>query len=390
MQQFSFLAVLLGSAMTLGATPAFSAGGHNHGGHGHGHDHSTGEAGFYGHLDIKIHLDDVFEADESDEEISEAYTHSHFETGYRFGNGFAINANIELEGEAAGHSHGGDGNEANGNNRFFDDHELIVRDLNVTYDNETFGVIAGKFTPVIGFDYHLFPGVYGYQSIEEYAVREKIGVGGNLKLNAGDFGRHRLDVSTFFADTTFLSDSLLDERNRTDKSDGGVSNTEDFSSFAISVGGGDFYSLDNNIVEGISYRFGFAHQGAGEGDEEDETRYSASLQYEHDFTADLKGRLIGEIMHIDHLNGEKPHDRTYFTSGLELTWKQWNFGTTWTHINNRNPEEADEAIDGDIFQASVGYTFDIGIGLGIGYRMQDEEGEEKHRIGALISYAYEF
>ncbi|MEP3245746.1 MAG: hypothetical protein ABJN40_02985 [Sneathiella sp.] len=388
MQQFSFLSLLMGSTLLLSPS-LLSAEEHNHG--SHDHNHSSGEAGFYGHLDVKIHLDDVFDAEESDEEISEAYTHSHFETGYRFGNGFSVNANIELEGEPAGHSHhGGGGGEPDGSNLFFDNHDLIIRDLNVRYESEHFGLLAGKFTPVVGFDYHLFPGIYGYQAIEEYAVREKIGIGGALKLDAGDFGRHRLDASTFFADTTFLSGSLINERDTTDEDDGGVSNTEDFSSFALSLGGSDFYSLDNNIVEGFTYRIGFAHQAAGEGDEEDETRYSASLQYEHDFTADLKGRLIGEIMHIDHLNGEGPHDRTYYTSGLGITWKQWNFGTTWTHIENDNPEEADEAIDGDLFQASIGYTFDIGIGIGVGYRLQDEEGEEKHRVGALISYAYEF
>lgn len=387
MQQLSLLSLFGAASLGLMSTSALAAGGHDH----HGHDHGdSSEAGFYGHLDIQVHLDSVTDAEESDEEINEAYTHTHFEFGYRFGNGFAINANAELEGEPAGHDHGGGGNPAEGDDRFFDDHTLRLRDLNVTYDNEHFGFLAGKFTPVVGFDYHRFPGIYGYQVIHEYALREKIGLGANIKMNGGDFGMHRLDVSTFFADTSFLSGALLNEQDPVDLDDGGVSNTEDFSSFAVSLGGSDFYSLDNDFVEGLSYRLGFAHQGAGEGNEEDENRYSASLEYKHNFTQNLRGRLIGEIMHINHLNGEAPHDQTWYTSGVEAQYMNWTFGTTWSHIQNDNPEEADEAIDGDIFQASIAYTFDIGLKLGVGYKFQDEEGEENHRVGALIAYSYNF
>ena len=64
-------------------------------------------------------------------------------------------------------------------------------------------------------------------------------------------------------DTTFLSDSLLDQRGHTSKEDGGLGNTEDFDSYAISLGGKDFYSLNNNIAERVSYRLGYAHQEAG-------------------------------------------------------------------------------------------------------------------------------
>lgn len=99
---------------------------------------------------------------------------------------------------------------------------------------------------------------------------------------------------------------------------------------------------------------------------------------------------MGEIVHINHLNGEAPHDRTYKTVGAELTYDQWVAGSTFTHIGNDNPEEADEAIDGKVFQASLEYRFQNGISLGGGYKYQDVEGEENHRLGAMLSYSLEF
>ena len=230
--------------------------------------------------------------------------------------------------------------------------------------------------------------MYGYHVIESYVIRERIGIGAKLNHDAGDFGRHTLNVSSFFADTV-LSDSVIHARGNTSKDDGGISNTEDFQSFAISLGGTDFYSLDNNIAEGLTYGLGYARQAAGKGNAEDETRYSVSLGYTQKLTKNIEADLITEHMQIDHLGGENGHDRSYTTVGLGLDYKNWNVGTTYTHINN-DADEADEGHDGHIYQVSLGYTFSNGIGLSIGYKKSDEDNEEKERIGTLVSYSYDF
>lgn len=165
---------------------AMAAEDHDHS-HGHGHDHDHGSAGFYGHLHVQIFYDHVYKAEEADEEIDEAYTHSHLEMGYGFGNGFSVNTNIELEGEPAGHDHGGGGATLDGSNRYFEDTPLFVRALTANYDDEHFGAYVGKFDPVISFDMHMMPGIYGYQIVDEYTVREKIGIGGYGRIKCGRF-----------------------------------------------------------------------------------------------------------------------------------------------------------------------------------------------------------
>jgi hypothetical protein len=387
--------------LALLSAPVYAAGGHDHG------SHSKGDKGFYSHVDVKIHFDRIVDAEEASEEFDEAYTHSHMELGMRLNSKLSINANIKIEGEPAGHHHGhGHGEEeeehheeeegehheeeaaATATDKLFDDHPLLIEQITVNFDDEHYSLYAGKFNPVVGFDYHNFPGMFGYQIIESYVIRERIGLGAKLKHDAGDFGRHTLNVSTFFADTT-LSDSLLHARGNTSKEDGGISNTEDFQSFSVSLGGTDFYSLDNNIAEGLTYGLGYAKQAAGKGNAEDETRYSVSLGYTQKLTKDIEADVITEHMQINHLGGENGHDRSYTTVGLGLDYKSWNLGTTYTHINN-DADEADEGHDGHIYQVSVGYTFSNGIGLSIGYKKSDEDNEEKERIGTLVSYSYNF
>ena len=384
--------------LVLLSAPVYAAGGHDHG------DHSKGGKGFYSHVDVKTHFDRIVDADEASEEFDESYTHSHMELGMRFNSKLSINANIKIEGEPAGHHHGHGAEEeehhdeeegehheeaaAAATDKMFDDHPLLIEQITVNFDDEHYSLYAGKFNPVVGFDYHNFPGMFGYQIIESYVIRERIGFGAKLKHDAGDLGRHTLNFSTFFADTS-LSDSLLHARGNTSKEDGGISNTEDFQSFSVSLGGTDFYSLDNNIAEGLTYGLGYARQAAGKGNAEDETRYSVSLGYTQKLTKDIEADLITEHMQIDHLGGENGHDRSYTTVGLGLDYKNWNVGTTYTHINN-DADEADEGHDGHIYQVSLGYTFSNGIGLSIGYKKSDEDNEEKERIGTTVSYSYDF
>ena len=362
--------------------------------HDHDHDHGAhdSDSQFYGHLDLRVHIDSITSAAESDEKFDEIYSHSHLELGMRLDENFTVNTNIKLEGESFGHAHGHGGEEesANGDNRYFKEHPLLVEQLTLNYKNNDYSYFIGKFNPIIGFSYHSVPGIYGYSQIEEYTVREKVGMGGSIKYNANSYGSHELDFSTFFSDTSILSESYNHQRGRTNQSSGGVGNTEDLSSFAVSLGGSDFYSLgNNNIIEGLSYRLGYAHQAKGVGNEEDEDRYSASLGYKYQISNSMSAKFVTELMDIEHLGGEAGHDRSHHTTALKLSYKAWNFGTSYTHTRN-DAEEEDESINGHVYQISGGYSFDNGIGLDLGYKYSDKEAEVKERVGAMISYDYEF
>ena len=388
----------------------------------HGHDHhGHGGEGFYGHLDLQAQGDTHLDGDWFDKRFSESYSHSHLELGYRMKSGFSINANIKLEGEASGHAHHGHGHggeehageehhdeeehadedhhdEEHGekkahpgdkDDKFFEDHPVFIAALTVNYDTENFSAYAGKFNPVVGVDYHSFPGMYISTLVEHYAIRERIGAGFKVRHDLEDFGRHSLEISSFMADTTFLSDSTVHQRGNTSKEDGGPSNTQRFNSYAISLEGSDFYSLTNNIVEGLSYRIGHAVQAAAETSPRDEIRYSVSLGYKHILTRDLTARLMTEHMAINNLNGETSHDRSYNNFAIRFHYKNWFAGTAYTLIDNEADEEG-ENHDGHVFEGSAGYNFPFGLSVEVGYKRSDEENEEKELLGTLLKYSYEF
>ena len=355
----------------------------------HDHDHSAhSDETFYGHVGIRLHVDHVNDAGEGDEEVNEMYTHSHIELGSRIAEGFNIDANLKIEGEAGGHSHGGVSRTHDGDSRFFEDHPLIVESLTLTYSKDNFSAYVGKFNPKVGLDYHSFPGLWSYSMIEEYKIAERIGAGFKYGANFDDFGTHQINISAFHVDTTFLSDSLLDQRGHTSKEDGGLGNTEDFDSYSISLGGKDFYSLNNNIAERISYRFGYAHQEAG-GAESDQQRYSAAIVYKEKFSEGISKTFIIEYMSIDHYDGEEAHDRSYFTSSLGLKLNSWSFATTYTFVDNDAPEEPDENHDGKILQISIGYKVAPAAEVYFGFKRADEENEVNERFGLGLKYAFE-
>ena len=377
--------------------------GHDHSSHDHS-DHGSSDKKFYIHGGFKFHFETITEAHEKKEEVDESYTHSHLQVGVNLGNNLSLMTDVKIEGESGGHSHGGAA--ATPEDKFFEDHKLFINKLVLSYSTDS-GVTlyGGKIAPSVGLDYHLFPGIWGYQKAEEYAILERIGYGIILKQDFEDLGVHKLNVSTFFKDNTSLSNSLITDRGKTKKSDGGVSNTQDFSSYAISLEGKNFFSLSNNLLDGLSYKLGHAKQAkavknlgsnsansSGIDDNtaltQDEKRSSISLMHKSVIAPNTTMRILTEYMKIEHLTGEDAHDREYMTTGLDFYYKKINIGGTYVQETNE-AEEADEAIDDKVYQVSIGYLAQDNLHFHVGYKKADEENEIKHTLGAMIQYYFD-
>ena len=98
------------------AQSAYAAEGHDH------HNHGDKE-GFYAHVEATVVYESIYAAPEHSEEVEQTYSHSHMELGYRFNKNFSIDSNIKIEGEPAGHAHGGGA--ARTGDQFFDAHPLV-------------------------------------------------------------------------------------------------------------------------------------------------------------------------------------------------------------------------------------------------------------------------
>jgi len=374
--------ILLSSALSI--LPMVANAQHaDHDAHDHHHHHQQHEEnklGWVGHLDTRTYFTDIYSAEEKDEEISDIFTHSHADIGYYFNNGLSIQSSILLEGDPAGHSHGGGATRTG--DRFFDDHPLFIEQLKLAYDTDNFGIYAGKFNPEIGKDVHDVQGWFGPLVFEEFDIRERVGFGGYINGDIEKIGQQRLDLSTFFADTSFLSESLLYDRDTLDKGDGGVANTQDLSSFALNLSG----ELGSQY---LSYYAGYVHQSTDLQTEDDETRLVIGLDGHYDITPEMEINAMIDMTDINHLGGEVDHDRTYSTIGLGINYNHWVIGGTYTDVNNQSPDPT-EGMDGRITQFSVGYNFDNGFGIDVGHQTENQEGETSDRLGGLIRYHADF
>jgi hypothetical protein len=338
-----------------------------------------------GEIAIEIESDSFIESDDPDSEFNDTYTTIEPYLALHLLPGFSIETGLVFEPVQ---------DPDPGTSRFFDDQGLYVEQLFAKYEMDAFAVYGGKYNPPFGTAWDLAPGIYGADFAEDYELTEAIGLGGALifggeglggaALSGSGLGVHRLSLNGFFSDTTPLSESVITERGRARKSDGGVGNTEDLSSATATLDGGEF-----GFAPWLNYHLGFERRAAGEGDAHDEDGFVAGLSSSFELMPDLSLEPLVEVAHLRHAEGAD-QDRTYITLGAALVSGPWNFALSATNreTDTDDPDLTDSSDQ--LFQASVGYAFDFGLGIDAGYRYAREAGIDTHGVGVLLSYSIEF
>jgi hypothetical protein len=271
-----------------------------------------------------------------------------------------------------------------GDSRAFEDAGFYIEELYAAYAFDRFSVLAGKYDPKFGIAWDQAPGVYGTDLAEDYEVAERIGFAASVAFGADGWGEHALTAGTFFADTTALSDTiLLKDRGRTDLADGGVSNTEDFSSYNLVLEGGGFAA-----APGLQYHLGYVHQANGVDGADDEDGFAVAAAYPFDLGGGIELTPLVELVWQDNAGAAADTGRTYATGGLALTRGGWNLAAAYTGRDT----DVSGAARTDDWQVSfsAGYTFDFGLGVDVGWKRLREDAVETDTVGALATYNYEF
>lgn len=268
--------------------------------------------------------------------------------------------------------------------RIFKDHGLFLEDFYLNYEIGRFGVKGGKLKPNFGVGYDENPGVFGRRFAQAgYEFAERIGVVGSVAFGNDRAGKHRLEASTFFLDTTVLAQSTLKSRGTRARSDGGVSNTEDLSSFALSFNGEDVGGIRN-----LRYHAAFIHQAKGVNNTAAETGYAIALMHKFDLAKDLSLSPLVEYVHFDDAEGARNQDRDFITLASTLNWKSWNLALVYV---DRDTKPADGSRTDDyLFQISAGYEFGFGLAVDLGWSVIENSNIETQSIGLLFKYKVEF
>lgn len=215
-----------------------------------------------------------------------------------------------------------------GDTEFFSGHGLYVEQLKATWTGEALSAYAGKYNPVFGIAWGKAPGIWSDEFTEDYEMTERLGAGGAARFGGGAWGEHTLSAGTFFSDTSFLSGSLGTGRGRTSLSDGGASNTEDFSSFTLAL---DSKAPAN--IRGLETHAGFRHQAAGDKDPsgDSENGYALGATYEFPVQDRYAVALTGEYAGFSNFNAG-PQDARYWTLGGQVKIdEKWNIDSTYTN-----------------------------------------------------------
>lgn len=350
-----------------------------------GHDHSHEKVAPYWsvHADTRVYAEQVYEADDDLEEIFDLKTHSHVNIEISPVDDLFVRSSLKLE-KKHSHNHGGGGPSPDGKDTYFENHVLMLEELVLVYSPGPWEIFAGKFNPVVGLDQHDIPGWYGYEIEEEHSILGRLGVGGAYAFETESFGAHRLEVSGFCRDTTVLNQTLINSGEEPDsKEDGGVANTHDFSSWAVSLSGEPLYAAVGDSIHQLRYVLAYARQDEGYGaapDHNDEERLVAGGVYTVTLTEDLQLKAIGEYKDIRNNHTHDDDDLRIGTTGASLTWRGWELGGSYSVLDH-----TDEP-DGEHIQGSLGYVWPCGLGVSGGWKLVEEEDEQKKSLGLMVSY----
>ncbi len=327
--------------------------------------------GLSGEIAIEIQNDHIYDSDDEDNEISELSPTIEIETTYRFSKALSVFSQLTMESV---------GEPGPGKDYVFEDIGAFVEELTVNYDHHRFGLFAGKYTINFGLAWDEAPGIYGADLAEDYEFTERLGIGAYLLFGSDEIGEHRFEASAFFADTSFLSDSAFSKRGRLKLSDGGVSNTENFSSFSLALDGEKM-----PFAPGLHYHLGLVRQAKGRNDEKDETGLAIGLEYVLTPTEDLDITPLFEYVRLNDLDGEAGANTDFLTLGLGLEYDSWNAAIVYGYRDINGHDKADQGL-----QISAGYRFDNGFAIEAGWLGIEEDGTNSNTLGLLLSYTYVF
>ena len=329
-----------------------------------------------GKVPVEIENDTVYNSDDPAAERNDLFTTIEPEVTLTVLPGLSLFAHAVLEPVQ---------DPAPGEDRAFADHGLYLEDLYADYAFGLYGVRIGKFTPRFGIAWDRAPGIYGTDVAEAgYEFTERVGLEGRVTLGTPESGTHTLSGSTFRRDTSPLAESTITGRGSVARADGGVSNTDGFESFAAALHGKRLMGVD-----GLGYHIGFISQAPGVDGSADEEGVALALFNRFEIYDGRVGfEQLVEYAIFSNADGVRDRDREFFTLTTKIDWRRWNLSLVYARSDTRLVSGANS--DTVQFQASIGYAFDFGLGIDLGWRQLDEAGADSQTFGLLASYEIAF
>jgi hypothetical protein len=273
-----------------------------------------------------------------------------------------------------------------GEDRVLEDHGLFVETAQAIASFGKVTINAGKFAAPFSIAYDYAPGFYGDKLNEDIEVSERWGAG--VAYNFTGDGTDQgviLRAAAFNRDTSFLSGSVLTNRGRLDRSDGGNGNTDGLENFAVAL---DLIQLET--LPDFHFHAAYMFQAAGDGDPSDQNAYAVGVNWEKKVTDNESYQILLEWAHSDgalgygdaqSVDGARQDDLTVAAAG------KWN--KVWKASIGYNLRDAEDPVGGDVetqaFNAAVGYYFLKDWSAEVAYLNLDKGGKDSQSIGLKVA-----
>jgi hypothetical protein len=242
-------------------------------------------------------------------------------------------------------NHGGEGYLSR-KNYIFAGCGLVAEEIGMEYREERFLFGIGKFNPTFSYAMkNKYYGVEGTGIVSGYQLYEKLGFYVAMVLPI-----FNARVNFFRNDTTFLSRSLLKDRG-TYNLKGDVGNVGDIlKNFTV--------TMDFPILSGPRLNLGFRRLATSNSEKKPEFGYVAGLEFLFEETRDTIGAApMVELVALHNHDGEPSKNTFFILTNIPLFYERWNFSVAWSA---KIPKH-DTKRRSQIFQCSIGYTFQNGI-----------------------------
>lgn len=331
---------------------------------------------FSGEAVFELQLEDTYDADSSTEEQTTLFGRIEVAPELQLPAGFLVDGVIVFEPVK--------GPDTPGDNSYFENEGVFVEEFKLNYEPNSLSLFAGKFNPAFGTAWDYGRGIWSEDFAEDYEITEKLGLGAAYTYETESSGAYTVSSSAFFADTSFLTDSTITHRERVRKEDGGASNTEDFSSFALAL---DVEEIAG--ISGLSYHTAYRYLAEGDADDNgSETGFVFGVGYLIPVSDVLEFDTLAEYTEISNFDGA-PEDRQYaYASLIARIYSSWNLAVGYT-ARNIDQGSGKELRD-YLWQISGGYDFGNGLTAELGWRKAEEGGALRDIYGALLRYVVAF
>ena len=261
---------------------------------------------------------------------------------------------------------------------------LLIEELKLYYENEDMKFSLGKFDPSFGTAHRKSKriGVFVSQLVEDYNLREKLGANVTALLEGS-----QISFSTFFNDSTDLSQSAINDRGRESRNNGLSSNTGSFSSYSVLMEGEDFLTVDNWF-----YNIGFRSLGVDKESRKRETGVVVGSEYLYKIGRETSLIPFFEMVRINNFSGEAGRSVNYITIAAIGKYASWTASTSLILRNIKRPTTSAlprNAYDRQL-QFSIGYKFTDNLTLDVSRAVIHENNYDAGIFGASLNYLYKF